>query len=83
MKKLLVTLFRYAYFSLCIALLLSIQAFAYLDASAVTYVVYILAGVAIAAGATVTLYWTKIKRWYHKKRRKAAAKKRQETNEKV
>lgn len=65
----------YSYFGAFIALLLSVQAAAYLDPSAVTYVVYILAGVAIACGAAISVYWSRIKRAIRKKKKKAAAKK--------
>lgn len=66
---------KYCYFGVFIALLMSMQAFAYLDASAVTYVVYILAGVAIAGGAAISVYWSKIKRWFRRRKKRAAAKK--------
>lgn len=65
----------YSYFGAFLALLLSSQAAAYLDPSAVTYVVYILAGVAIAGGAAISVYWSKIKRAIRKRKKKAAAKK--------
>lgn len=63
MKKLLSIL----YFSIFSMLLFSITAFAYIDPSAMTYIIQIIAGVAIAAGAAFGFYWRRIKRFFSKK----------------
>ena len=43
-------------------LLLSNTAFAYLDPSVMTYTIQVVAGVVIAVGAVVGIYWRKAKR---------------------
>ena len=62
MKKIL----SFAYFFLCTALLFSISASAYIDPSAMTYIIQLIAGVAIAAGAAFGFYFRKIKRAFSK-----------------
>lgn len=44
-------------------------AFAYLDPSSMTYVIQIIAGVAIAASAGVGFYWKRIRRYVRRKRK--------------
>lgn len=58
MKK----LFRYCYFIACAALALSINASAYLDPSVMTYTIQAVAGVLVAVGAVVGIYWRKAKK---------------------
>lgn len=58
MKK----LFRYSYFTACTALALSINASAYLDPSVMTYTIQVVAGVLVAAGAVIGIYWRKAKK---------------------
>lgn len=54
--------FRYCYFTVCAALALSINASAYLDPSVMTYTIQVVAGVLVAAGAVVGIYWRKAKK---------------------
>ena len=58
MKKLLGRL----YFVICFVLILSLSASAYLDPSVMTYAIQIIAGIAIAVGAVVGIYWRKAKK---------------------
>ena len=58
MKKLLSFLF---FFVLSMTVWVT-YAFAYIDPSAMTYIIQIIAGVVIAAGAAVGFYWRRIKR---------------------
>jgi hypothetical protein len=50
------------------AMLFSIQAAAYLDPSAMTYVIQVIAGVVIASGAALIIYWRKIKLFFKKRK---------------
>ena len=43
-------------------------AFAYIDPSAMTYLIQIIAGVLVACGAAFTFYWRKLKRSIKKKK---------------
>ncbi len=67
MRKKLLT---YAYFGVCTAILLSVNAGAYLDPSTMTYLIQIIAGVLIAAGATAGIVWHKLKRAVRKNKDK-------------
>ena len=58
MKKLLGRL----YFVICFVLTLSLSASAYLDPSVMTYAIQIIAGIAVAVGAVVGIYWRKAKK---------------------
>lgn len=58
MKKLL----AYLYFIVCFSLILSTPAYAYLDPSVMTYTVQVVAGIAVAVGAVVGIYWRRAKR---------------------
>lgn len=62
MKKLI----KYLYYSAALALLLTVSSAAYIDPSAMTYIIQIIAGVAIAAGAAFGFYWRRIKRFFTK-----------------
>lgn len=50
------------YFCLCFLLLFSTTAQAYIDPAVTSYLVQAIAGVAIAIGAVVTLYWRRAKK---------------------
>ena len=63
MKKFL----RYAYFMTCFAVILTIPAHAYLDPSVMTYAIQIVAGLAVAIGAVVGVYWRKAKKFLSEK----------------
>lgn len=54
--------FRYCYFTVCAALALSINASAYLDPSVMTYTIQVVAGVLVAVGAVIGVYWRKAKK---------------------
>lgn len=56
----------FIWFSACAALLLSSTVSAYIDPSAMTYIIQIIAGVAIAAGAGIGFYMRRIKRAFSK-----------------
>ncbi len=74
MKKIL----KLTYLTAAVALLLSSYAFAYLDPATLTYVIQIVAGVVIAGGAAVGIFWKRIRLFFKKKvkkHRKAKAKK--------
>lgn len=58
----------YRLFILCgMMLALSVSAAAYLDPSVMTYTVQVVAGVVVAVGAVVGVYWRKAKRKVQKK----------------
>ena len=64
MKKIIAFL---AFFAL--AMLMCMQtALAYIDPSAMTFIIQIIAGVVIAAGAAVGFYWRRLKRALKKKK---------------
>ena len=69
MKKLL----SFLWFFICFTLLFSSTACAYIDPSAMTYIIQIIAGVAIAAGAAFGFYFRKLKRALSKFRKKDVA----------
>ena len=50
------------YFMVCFSLILSTPAYAYLDPSVMTYTVQVVAGIAVAVGAVVGIYWRRAKR---------------------
>lgn len=50
------------YFSMCFLLMSTQTACAYLDPSTTTYIIQAVAGVAIAIGAFVAVYWRKAKK---------------------
>ena len=51
-----------AYFTLCFLLFTTHTACAYLDPSVMTYTIQAVAGVAVAIGAVVGIYWRKAKK---------------------
>lgn len=50
------------YFTLCFLFLFSTSALAYIDPSTTTFVIQAVAGVAVAIGAAVAVYWRKAKK---------------------
>lgn len=56
------TLLKYLYFTICFMFLFSTTAFAYLDPSVMTYTIQIIAGVAVAVGAAVGIFWRRAKK---------------------
>lgn len=55
-------------YSLCFAMCLTLDAHAYIDPATTTYVFQAIAGVLIACGATVLVYWRKIQFWFKAKK---------------
>lgn len=70
-------LLKFTYFFTCFFVLMGNTSFAYIDPSAVTYVIQAVAGVAIAIGAACTVYRHKIAKWFRAQKKKHAKKKRQ------
>lgn len=56
------TLLGHLYFVICFALILTVNASAYLDPSVMTYTIQVVAGIAVAVGAVVGIYWRKAKK---------------------
>lgn len=54
--------FSFLYYFVCASLFFSVTALAYIDPSAMTYIIQIIAGVAIAAGAAFSFYFRKLRR---------------------
>ena len=69
--------FRFIYFFDCFFILLGNTSFAYIDPSAVTYVIQAVAGAAIAVGAACTVYRHKIMKFFRTWKKKRARKKHQ------
>lgn len=59
-------LVAFLYFSTCASLFFSVTAQAYIDPSAMTYIIQIIAGAAIALGAAASFYFRKLKRKFTK-----------------
>ena len=51
---------------LFISVIMAINTSAYIDPSVMTYVIQIVAGVVIAGGAALTIYWKKIRLFFKK-----------------
>lgn len=67
MKKLMMYIFSFLYFTINFMLFFSISANAYIDPSAMTYIIQAVAGVAIAIGAFIGIYWRRAKKKISKK----------------
>lgn len=72
MKKTLLQLAKFTYFFGCFFSLFTIQVHAYIDPSAVTYVIQAVAGVLIALGALITVFRHKILAFFKKNSKKRA-----------
>jgi hypothetical protein len=59
---------RFTYFFSAFFTLFTIPAFAYIDPATTSYLIQIVAGVVIAAGATVGVFWKKIQLFFKKKK---------------
>jgi len=57
----------FAYFFFCGSMLCSVTAMAYIDPSAMTYMIQLIAGIAIAAGAGAGFYFRKLKRKFSRR----------------
>ncbi len=62
MKKVLIKISGILFFGVCFALLFSLNVRAYIDPSVMTYAIQAIAGIAIAIGAAVAVYWRKAKK---------------------
>ena len=67
MKKLILSVLGISYFGFAFMLLFGINAQAYIDPSVVTYVIQAVAGVVIAVGAAVGIYWRRAKKKLNEK----------------
>lgn len=81
MKKRCSELLKFMYFFTCFFMLLGNTSFAYIDPSAVTYIIQAVAGVLIAIGAAFTVYRHKIMKFFRKQQRKRAKKNREKEND--
>lgn len=59
---------KFAYFFTLFTLFFGMTAYAYIDPATTTYLIQIVAGVFIAAGATIGIFWKKIKRYFRTKK---------------
>ena len=53
---------RTGYVAVCMTIALTDHAHAYLDPSVMTYAIQVVAGVAVAVGAVIGIYWRKAKK---------------------
>lgn len=67
MKKLVVKIFEILFFVIGFAVLFSVNAKAYIDPSVMTYTIQAIAGVAIAIGAAIAMYWRSVRKKLNKK----------------
>ena len=67
MKKKMATVFAAGYALICAMLLLGVDSKAYIDPSVMTYVIQAVAGVAIAVGAAVGIYFRRAKKKLNEK----------------
>lgn len=56
-----------AYIALCLTVMFSVYANAYMDPSVTTYAIQAIAGVAVATGAFAAIYWRKARRKINEK----------------
>lgn len=66
MKK--TTALKFTYFFTLFTLLFGMTAYAYIDPATTTYLIQIVAGIFIAAGATIGIFWKKIKLFFRNKK---------------
>lgn len=71
MKKMVLKCMSFSYFFVCGWMLFSINAQAYIDPSAVTYIIQAVAAVFIALGAVVTVFRHKIIAFFKKNSKKS------------
>ena len=70
MKRIITQLFKFTYFASCFWYFFTIPAQAYIDPSAVTYIIQAVAGVLIALGAAFTIFRHKIFAFFKKNKKK-------------
>ena len=68
MKKIIGKILSLLYFFNCFSMLFTIPVYAYIDPSAVTYIIQAVAGVMIALGAAFTIFRHKIFGFFKKKK---------------
>lgn len=73
MKKVLGQVFKFVYFFSCFFTLFTNYAHAYIDPSAVTYVIQAVAGVLIALGAAFTIFRHKIFAFFKRNKKNSVA----------
>ncbi|MBC8528121.1 hypothetical protein H8699_01535 [Christensenellaceae bacterium NSJ-44] len=74
-KRIAKQLFCFTYFFGFTTLLLSRTAFAYLDPATTSYLIQVVAGVFIAGGVAVGIFWKKISFFFKKRKMQALEKK--------
>lgn len=62
MKK--TTALKFTYFFTLFTLLFGMTSYAYIDPATTTYLIQIVAGIFIAAGATIGIFWKKIRLFF-------------------
>lgn len=67
MKKLVLKVSEILFFVIGFAILFSVNAKAYIDPSVMTYTIQAVAGVAIAIGAAIAMYWRSVRKKINKK----------------
>ncbi len=75
-------IFGFAFFFLCATVMFASTAFAYLDPATTSYIVQVVAGVVIACGAAVGIFWKKIRMFFRKRKMARMEKKLQKEGEK-
>lgn len=73
MKRIIIQLFKFTYFASCFWYFFTIPAQAYIDPSAVTYIIQAVAGVLIALGAAFTIFRHKIFAFFKKNKKNGEA----------
>ena len=73
MKRIITQLFKFTYFASCFWYFFTIPAQAYIDPSAVTYIIQAGAGVLIALGAAFTIFRHKIFAFFKKNKKNGEA----------
>ena len=73
MKRIMTQLFKFTYFASCFWYFFTIPAQAYIDPSAVTYIIQAVAGVLIALGAAFTIFRHKIFAFFKKNKKNGEA----------
>ncbi|MFG6339809.1 MAG: hypothetical protein K1W31_15755 [Lachnospiraceae bacterium] len=73
MKRIITQLFKFTYFASCFWYFFTIPAQAYIDPSAVTYIIQAVAGVLIALGAAFTIFRHKIFAFFKKNKKNGEA----------
>ncbi|MCD7999287.1 MAG: hypothetical protein LUH21_18895 [Clostridiales bacterium] len=66
--KIKLSFLKFTYFFALFSLLFHVPAYAYIDPATTTYLIQIVAGIFIAAGATIGIFWKKIKLFFRTKK---------------